>query len=152
MSILVDDGVDVDPVDDLLHVDPVDDLLDVDPVDDLLHVDPVDDLLDVDPLDDLLDVHLVDQGVDVDGVDDQGDDALGQRLGQLLDPGADRVGAHGTPEPRDIPVIISPLDRCRWDDRSGTVGRVGASDTRRRYGGVRALRRRSPFLGGPGEP
>ena len=66
----------------------------VDPVDDLLDVHPLDDLVDVHPFDDLLDVHVVEDGVDVDGVDDQGHDALGQRLGQLLHPRADRVGAH----------------------------------------------------------
>ena len=84
----------------------------------------------------LLDVDLVEDGVDVDGVEDQGHDALGQRLGQLLHPGADRVGAHRALGQCDIPVIFSSRAGAGGTSIGYRRRRRGSRDARRRHRGV----------------
>ena len=92
---LVDNGVDINPFDNPLHVDPIDDLVHIDPADDLVHID------------------MLDQGVNVDGLNDQCDNPVGDGLGQLFHPRADRIGAHGIAVLCDMTVIIAPAGRAR---------------------------------------
>ncbi len=74
-------------------------------------------LVHVDLFYDPLDIDSVDQRVEVDGVQNQRDHSFGDRLGQLLDAGADRIRGHAASHRCVIPVIFS-LQPARMGDRS----------------------------------